>query len=702
MQEKNNNSMENEINEGVTPLNEKTRLLKPDESESRLQQVQKQIMDTLHVLQTKYQGAKIECRKVGEKILSIKIKKPNQTQVTILFLSIPALLDAIGYGILSFSQLLTTSYSLQIIDAEPEELTEPHYLIPLAILPISAAAGALILGVMKNIHNLEGFTWSRKIVKKKLKNGFDMFVDMPLVTSCLLIGALAESIIVYNNLGSSADQLGLSFINDTLKSLSIVFTACIGLQYVILNGPGLTDLIDKGYTVDIDYLNNSHRLVKTIMAVLVNVLPILGSATAGALAASESYELTQYCVRQFDKDDIADRIAWLPSTILGGLYFACHFALCGRTYKEFLAEKCYELNNSKSISDFLKKTVIPSSDRWLLKLILYPLSALIGLATCGIGFGALDEMSYIVVFSSNPTLKSSVLSLRTKLLAFAVPALSLALGTYAAEPRKLLKELNLISNPGQNTLSETSGDKKVIEKQEPIKRTPSNYSVRKLIPDIVSVAIIGGVKFLIDWVYMPDSVSADQLTLKDNILIAIIVGLMAIGRQGILSHYDNLPPIPSTVKEGKQEEDDVVVTKDNTSTPPATNSPTTTTMQNVIPNVPLTRNQFILQLAFIGALTTGMTMGSQLVTRYVFLDQSYSDEAMDRLNNAQVLGALIGGLTGVYGWSAAKTTYGVGKRFWNTCHNFFVSSQTNTDIKKVEDKDTQKAQTNEAAAVHAV
>lgn len=75
MQE-NNNSMENEIIDTEIPR-EITPLLKKTETESRLQQLQKQIIDALHALQARYQGTKIECKKIGEKILSIKIKKPS-------------------------------------------------------------------------------------------------------------------------------------------------------------------------------------------------------------------------------------------------------------------------------------------------------------------------------------------------------------------------------------------------------------------------------------------------------------------------------------------------------------------------------------------------------------------------------------------------------------------------------------------------
>lgn len=547
----------------------------------------------------------------------------------LLLLGVPIFFDSIGYGVLSFSELLTTSVSLGFVKSD--DAINPNDFFPLLLLPFFAVTGTFILGAKENSQRVsENFSFQQHKIKQKFQDAWKTLKEYPLAVLCLLVGGFAEAIIVYNNLGTSINEIDSSFRNTSFYQLCSLFSLFVAIQFVLLNTSHLIKLINEGYCVG-DYLNYSRpRFEQFLMLTIVNFLPILCSFTAGILAASESYQLADFVMQQLDREDIAARIAWFPAFIFGGLYFTCHFALYGREFKAYLAHNCQQINTQGWIK-FIKN-LKPSKERWRSKLFLYSLAGFISLSAAGIGFGALEEMCYIISYSESPTSQSATLSLTAQLFLFSLPAFSLALGTYAVEARKLLTFAKLVP-----------------EIQIPVntkENSNTTYTIRKLIPDSVFVILIGSIKFLIDWVYMPDSVTANQLTFFDNVLIAAILGIIAMGRHGIVSYYQHLNNIEN---------------KNNNQLFNDKNSETT--------------RQFLWHLFLVGFLTTFFTAMTELFTRNIFLNQAETDEAMDRLNNAQVMGAIVGGATSVYALPAAIHTKNQINRLKKNCYTFFKGKQ---------------------------
>lgn len=593
-----------------------------------------------------------KCRSLLEEVLYqirhfrlplLHLKYPSNRQLVLLLLSCPALLDAFSYGVLSLSEILTTTSSLKIIN-NAEEIPSAG-ILPLMILPFFAACGVFILANKENLHRVkEDFRFSNFNISKKLYKAKKLIVNSPLTTLCLTFSAFAEAIIVFNNFRSSIAELGFKFSN---HYFSTVLAINIAFQFLILNAKPLTNFMKNGYSVG-DYLsNNQGKLERFIMMLFVNTLPILCSATVGILAASESYQFTDFVMRKLDYEDIAARIAWLPAFILGVMYFTCHFALYAPEFKLFLAAVCSEINKN-GWAKYLK-TFYPSKDKWVLKILLYPIVILISLSAFCVGFGGLDEMSYIIAYSESPTLQSHSATLLTQLLLFTVPAFSFCLGTYIVEARKLLISANLVQE--------------AVLQHSSRKTNSTVYSLDHFVPDVCWVVLIGAVKFLVDWVYMPDSVTASQLTFTDSFLVASILGLLAIGRFGILSYYHYLQ---------KNENKGTI---------------------NQTEDIPTPR-QFIIRLVSIWTLTSFFCLTAELITRYIFLDQSKTEEAMDRLNNAQVIGAISGGITSVYGLPAANGLIKAGKKVCQNCYSFF-SKDKNTGFNECanEEQFTRVAQT---------
>lgn len=638
----NNNAMETEIAEAQTHQ-EITETSNKDENTPLLPSAEatpNRMRKILAVFEgLKNQCAKIECKKLGDKILQIKIKKPSQRQVIILLLCLPGLLDSIGYGILSFSQLLTASFSLELLE-ENTNLIQPNYLTPLMILPSFATIGALVLAIHENIQNIKPeFVLSIANFQDKLKDAKEMLLDSPLITICLLAGSITEAIIIYSNLESLVEQLGIQFYEEYYNYAGLILVTNIALQYVILNGPHLNQLVKKGYTTQHDYLiNQKSFFAKVGIFTIVNTLPILGSLTAYALATSESYELSHRFVGYFEtNDNITDRIAWLPAVFVFGIfYFWCNLALYACGFKDFMAEK-FELINSSDPNNpdqtrwrKLINELTPNSEKWILKSIIYPMVLFISLSNFFIGFAALDAMTYIVVNSEPQALESSVLSFSNQLIYFTPPSACLALGIYAVEGRRLLAMAGLAKE-----ITRTKAESKA-----------DSDGLKKLLLALISVFGIGIIKFLIDWVYMPDSVPANQVTFTDNLLVAGILGIVAMGRHGVASHYRFLSN--KEVKVGIQECDNQSI------------------------DTPQTRKQFTAELLFIGLLTMWLTTGIEVLIRYVLLDPSKSND-MDRLNNAQTLAALSGGIIATYSLTAVQSTYRAGKQAWGNCCNHFKS-----------------------------
>ena len=84
-----------------------------------------------------------------------KTKKINAKKLLIALSLIPALVDGVGYFVLSFSQLLTFLYSAEIIEANPANLSNYRYFLPISVLPFFAGLGILALGYHENKETID-------------------------------------------------------------------------------------------------------------------------------------------------------------------------------------------------------------------------------------------------------------------------------------------------------------------------------------------------------------------------------------------------------------------------------------------------------------------------------------------------------------------------------------------------------------------
>jgi hypothetical protein len=82
----------------------------------------------------------------------------------------PPIIDGIGYGALSFSQLLTTSYSLNLMQADPAQFRDARILIPLLVLPIFA-------GFKSTISTPSSKQNKEESLKKKGKGGRTHYME---------------------------------------------------------------------------------------------------------------------------------------------------------------------------------------------------------------------------------------------------------------------------------------------------------------------------------------------------------------------------------------------------------------------------------------------------------------------------------------------------------------------------------------------
>ena len=115
------------------------------------------------------------------------------------------------------------------------------------------------------------------------------------------------------------------------------------MQNFVLNGRYLKELLEKGYTISINYdekINN--KLLKLVTISFVNTLPLIFSAIMGLLGAADCRKLFEHIMTRFEKEDIAESMSWFPGFLFGALGVACHVGVYARLFKIFLAKLILE------------------------------------------------------------------------------------------------------------------------------------------------------------------------------------------------------------------------------------------------------------------------------------------------------------------------------------------------------------------------
>lgn len=525
----------------------------------------------------------------------------------------PPIADAAGFSIISFSELLTTLNASGV--AMGSNTLSPFWLF-LAAAPLLGSLGVVAIGIAENKRHADEVhaeTRSQKLLYLAKKHPAELTLAMT--------AAVAEGIIVLSNINSAVDQFGMPEESPFVFYPGVIVSTLTGLQFLMMYINWLVKLTQKGYQATIDYTHHfaNKPWLRLATMGIVNGLPMLASLTFGALAASESYHLMQYGLKFIEGahettyEAVVDQVAWIPTTVFGLIYSTCQLSFYGSHYKQFLAEKVYELSVS-GFKTFIKDNLIPNSEITLKKVLGYPIALNIALLGGFIAFGALTTMSYLLAHGDLPEEDSDIKISRSMQLSFIPLAINLAMAVYSLESRQWL---NCI---GIRTTNE------IIDAANQI-TSPSNqtsYSIDRLSIDTLQLALIASVKLGIEWITTPQ-----DLSWKENVTTGLIVGLFATLSNGAGYLYQKQytkEQAPTTTGNGDKDIQVMV---------PA----------NEVRNT-ISQKEFAARMLFTLVSVGGISFLTQQLVQEVMLG-SITDENDAAVDNAQFLSAIAAGIIGV-------------------------------------------------------
>lgn len=625
--------------------------------------------------------------------------------------ALPLGAEALGTAILSLAEMLTTSYDLNLLEPNPKNFYQAYWMYIFYLLSIAAGTGAFAVSfhefqeIMNELKKQKvQYTNQLDFIKSIAKSFFRASYYHPLEFISTGLIAIVDWIIVSSNFGYITNQINYSYHNPYFRYTGFGLGFLVATQVSLITYRNLLNLTQNVYVTP-HYARATevpYQMIRVLEIGSVNLLPLLSAGTMATLAIGESYQITQFLTEAFDNQDIADRIAWIPAIVFGIVYGYAHYSLYGLAFKDFLAHSCHKIENIISKHDlklsiiYLLKAKLYLSDKHVLKKAsLYSLILLIVSASMLVGFGSLSEFSNIIFTSDNANLNPpyysvnpSPLSLKASLLTFAIPVLALGLETYAVEGRKLLEISGIFEKKDkeekqkllENVTHDSPEDKENV--------VSSTYDIRKLLNSTLSVAFIGGLKFIMEWFYLPDSMI--DIPLKDVLILSGFMGVIATGREGIiyaLDYYKFAKKLKNKINKLNDSiiEYEKVIQQTKSSQSVISQSQTESSSMEIMPasdkkseshekefkddiEINPKSNCFIyfdLLLTFI--LTSTVIAATYYFINNLMLNNLTPDDENQRTNNALVLSAITGGLAAVHGKSLVKSTA-------KNAYNFFKSS----------------------------
>lgn len=553
--------------------------------------------------------------------------------------SLTGIADGLGYGILSLSE---TATAFQDFFNKEIALKNNPLLIPIAIAPAIAALGVIGLNFHENKEFIKRL-FNRNLIEQEaaaaLPNLKTCLKEHPLEASLIIIGACIDSLITYNSTRMLVNQFGYSLSKLSLVYPTLLLALLNGLQVVLLTGRVLISTIRNGYEIyDYERIFDK-KLARYFAKAIINTLPLVSATSMGLLALIEVNSAGQDFILNFEPKDIAQRLSWIPAIALSVIYFSFRYVLYGQSLKQFLADKLTQfslLNNKAFFNNNLKPNLRSIKDNFL-KLFMLGVAS----AAFMISFGSLDEAAYTFAYGVSPTLPlddqpsfkqfMKLFPLGKKFLFFAIPALCLALETVVAQGPRWQEILGCAASaPIVDQELIATRPKKTIG----YVHSENYYTLPKLVADSFIVALASGLVIALDKFFIPAAVAAEDISISQMLMIAIIFSIFATLANFIYRALNNKNTVNDCLQQAGFESDD--------STPSLIANEETGLLPRKTSNSSnYSSGSILLSLLFRCALVLNVVFWIEFLTRYMLFSAIPSEEK-NRLDIAENL-ALLGG-----------------------------------------------------------